>query len=620
MVRLAVMTDDRSMTTLASLGRRLRQSGRGGERLCAGRPGHLVPSNPERRSSLSPRSADADEHDVRLGAGAGTEGTCPGSDRRRSRIATGPPARPLPPPAPAVGWLVPVLGNCAAVLEGCRHPDVAMARTGMPYRAGEVMTRRLPRRLEGRDANDGIVQPRKWRWLIVLLVLLGVFIVAFMLFFIAGLFEPQTLESGRREIRAMKSDPVARFRPPGATLRNEEEHPAARDPFGEGVSTSSIRQMFEMTGDPGDTVEAYRLTAQQNGWQLVADGCSRAERATAAVFGKRFDGFDASLVVHAQLDRDPALDVQYGMPGRRALVVTLGASEANVEDLSVDAGLRRNDVHCLRDLDPSSPDLQPPKPSSLSMEEFCSRISVPAVKAIAVDVEGVLAQPTVEECWLVNASRHPVFIVERARHPRAYYEDRRLPSAQGSTESFLFSTYGRKDPDRARSVWTTTPDGPYVVGAGGGLIGDKGTDGLLFAVARLLSGINPHPTTAGPPITVAPQPNTPTLIEYVLDGGIAGTMRLLVSADGEAVYTGGTSQETQFQVPTAIMDELRAALRVVDFTKLSPAYGSGFGPDRQVEVVTYQGKTVRITSGGPQDLRRVTAVLSRLLDEARRRR
>ena len=493
-------------------------------------------------------------------------------------------------------------------------------RTGMPHRASEVMRRRLPRRVEGRDANDGIVQPWKSRWLIIFLVILGVFLVAFTLFFIAGLFEPQALESGRREIRAMNSDPVTRFRTPGTTLRHEEEHPAARDAFGEGMSTSSIRQMFEMTGEPGDTVEAYRLTAQQNGWQFVAEGCSRAERATAAVFGKRFDGFDATLVVHAQLDRDPALDVLYGEPGRRGLIVTLEASEAILEDSSVDAGLRRNDVQCLRDLDPSGPDLQPPKPPSLSMEELCSRIPVPAVKAIAVEVEGVLAQPTVEECWLVNASRHPVFIAERPRHPRAYYEDRRLPSAQGSTDSFLFSAYGKKDPDRARSVWTTTPGGPYVVRAGGALSGINETDGLLFAVARLLRGINPHPTTAGPPTTAAPQPHTRTLVEYVLDGGIAGTMRLVVSADGQAIYTSGTSQETRFPVPPAIMDELRAALRGVDFTRLSPAYGSGFGPDRQVEVVTYQGKSVRITSGGPQDLRRVTAVLSRLLDEARRRR
>lgn len=72
----------------------------------------------------------------------------------------------------------------------------------------------------------------KSRWLIILLVILGVFFVAFMLFFLAGLFQPQTLESGRREIQAMKGDPVARFRAPGTTLRHEEEHPRQETPSG----------------------------------------------------------------------------------------------------------------------------------------------------------------------------------------------------------------------------------------------------------------------------------------------------------------------------------------------------------------------------------------------------
>jgi len=451
------------------------------------------------------------------------------------------------------------------------------------------------------------------------LVLVPVVVVV-TLFVLGDIFEPETLEIGRREIRAMKSDPVVRFRAPRTALLNQEEHPAARHPFGGGQSTSSIRQTFDMSAEPGEAVEAYRLAAQANGWAFVADGCSRVEGATAAVFGKRFDGFDATLVVHAQLDRNPALDGQYGEPGHRGLLVSLDATQAGIEDLSVDAGIKNNDVQCLRRVDPSDPDLHPPAPPSLTMEELCSRMPVPALQTVVAQVQGVLLQATVEECWLVDASRRPLLIVEHARHPRAFYEDRQLPSAQASPETFSFSVHGKKDPDRATSVWATTASGSYVVSPGGVLVGEQGTEDLLFAVARLLRGIDPRPAPGGPPTTVVPESNAGTLVEYALDGGIAGTMRLVVTTDGQAVYTGGTPQEIRFPVPPGTMDELRAALSGVDFGRLSPSYGSASGPDSQVQVIRYQGKTVRVFSGGPSELRRVTTILNRLLDEGRRRR
>ncbi|MCA1708508.1 MAG: hypothetical protein LC808_36610, partial [Actinobacteria bacterium] len=307
------------------------------------------------------------------------------------------------------------------------------------------------------------------------------------------------------------------------------------------------------------------------------------------------------------------------VPGRQGLLVTLDATQASVEDLSVDAGINRSDLHCLRGIDPLGADLQPPAPPTLGLEELCSRLPVPAAKAIAGQVEAVSFEPAIEQCWLVDASRHPLFIIEHARHPRAYYEDRRLPSAGGSTERFSFSVYGKKDPERERSVWSTAPSGTYVVRAGG-VLGGTGTEDHLFGVTRLVAAIDPRPTPTGPNTPGVPNSNVPILIEYGLDGGIGGTTRVVVTADGQAVYTRGGAQPVRFPVPPEAMGDLRAALARVDFGKLSPSYGSASGPDTQVEVIAYQGKTVRVASGGPSELRRVAAVLNRLLEEGSRHR
>ncbi len=215
-----------------------------------------------------------------------------------------------------------------------------------------------------------------------------------------------------------------------------------------------------------------------------------------------------------------------------------------------------------------------------------------------------------------DASGRHLFNIEHAPLPRAYYEERRLPSAQGSTERFSFSVYGKKDPERERSVWSIAPSGTYVVGDAG----SRGTEDHLFGVSRLVAAIDPRPTPTAPDTPGVPESNVPILIEYALDGGIAGTRRVVVSADGQAVYTRGGPQPVRFAVPPETMGDLRAALARVDFGKLSRSYGSASGPDTQVEIFTYQGKTVRVASGGPSELRRVAAVLNRLLEEGSRQR
>ena len=477
------------------------------------------------------------------------------------------------------------------------------------------MRNQLSTPLEGSDPKDGRSPLRRFRGVIVpLLVVVAIVVVASVLVAARAMFEPQTLESGRQHVRAMKSDPIVGFRAPGTSLLNQEEHPAVRYPLGGGETESSIRQSFEMTGDPGDSVGAYRLAAQANGWEFVADGCSRVRRATAAVFGKRLGSFDATLVVHAQLDR-PALEREYAV-GRQGLRVTLTPGPAGVGDLSVDAGIHRNDLHCLRGVDPLGADLQPPAPPTLELGELCSRLPVPAAKAIAPQVEAVSFAPATSQCWLVNAAGHYQFSIEHARHPRAYYEDRRLPSAQGSTERFSFSVHGKKDPERARSVWSRAPSGTYVVGDPAGM----GTEDHLFGVTRLVAAVDPRPTPTAPLKPGLPESNVPILIEYALDGGIGGTRRVVVTTDGQAAYTRGGAQPVRFAVPPETMGDLRAALARVDFGKLSPSHGSASGPDTQVEVFTYQGKTVRVASGRPSELGRVAAVLNGLLEEGSRHR
>ncbi|MDQ1414238.1 MAG: hypothetical protein QOE07_2826 [Acidimicrobiaceae bacterium] len=461
------------------------------------------------------------------------------------------------------------------------------------------------------------VGPRRRRvgWVIGAL-LLGTLVVVVLLV-VMRMFAPHTLNSGRRAIRLMSTDPIVRFRAPATELRSQGLHPAQRNPFGEGESTSSIHQLFAMRGEPGDTIEAYRQAAQAGDWMLVTAGCSRVERATAAVFAKPFDGFDATLVVRAQLDQAPALS-QPGPPDRRALSVSLDAAPAGVESLTVDAGLHRDDIGCLRQLDPADPDLQPPPVPTLSPAFLCSGLPVAAAQTITPQV--VRVQPQAAggaECWLTDPFGSPLFIVKQASQPPAYYKDRQLATTPVPGQ-ILFSVYGKKDPGLARAVLVPSSVGPLVVSAGGALAGGQKSDDLLIAYAGLVSHFQPAaPSTTS---TSAAVPATGDLIGYSLEGGIAGTMSVTVTRDGHATYSGGTPHPIRFDVAPATMEELTAALARVNIAELSRSYGSGSGPDFQSQVVTYQGKTVTIRSGAPAELRDVTSILSRILIEGRSRR
>ena len=290
----------------------------------------------------------------------------------------------------------------------------------------------------------------------------------------------------------MKDDPVIAYRAPGTTLRSKTDHAASIDAF-RAETSSSVRRVFEMKGEPGDAVAAYREAAERSGWRFVADGCSRGTRATGAVFGKSIAGLDMTLAVRAQLDRarppEWKPDESRGLyeTQKRELIVTMATGPATASALPVPAGFDRNDVHCLRNLDLSDPDLQAPTASRLGVRQLCSRFPLAAARAILPEIHHVELEPAYEECWVADSVGFPILIVH-ATGPRALYLDSRVAARQATNEIFLFSVDGRTDdPDRVESWYVGTPGGPYLVGFGGGWSRRTDLDDALFLLARLFA-------------------------------------------------------------------------------------------------------------------------------------
>ena len=473
----------------------------------------------------------------------------------------------------------------------------------------------LPPRSQGRDRNDGPAQV--WRYCraigFVALALLGLLSLVRLVNTFFSQFEPRTLEDAPQQLEAMRNDPIAGFRAPGTDLRGQEEQPGQSYPLDGSVISSRVRLSFDMRSQPGDTVEAYLQAAQTMGWTWVTDGCSRTERATGAVFSKTLVGYDARLVVEAYFP-DPGEG-----PGG-LLFATLEVPEpASIADLNFDIGLHRNDVHCLRGLDPSHPDLQAPKLVEMTSEELCALIPLTEVRVIFPKI--VRAEPVVlvgeQTCqWLEEPAFQggtPGFDVWRARQPRAYYEDRRLAGSEASDQFFSFSVYGKEHPEfHVRAVWVSGPGGPFVVED---LENPPPDEDPLLEVARLLADDDvPVPTSA--PTTVAGQElDSGVLIEFMVDGGIAGNSQVTVTDGDWAVYQSGIGPPVRFELPAATMVGLRTALSQLEFGDFSSTYGSHAGPDDQAEVLTYRGQTVRVWSDGPPELGPVTAILRRLLEE-----
>lgn len=298
-----------------------------------------------------------------------------------------------------------------------------------------------------------------------------------------GLYNHYVPESGRRHLEVMRSDPILAFRAPGTDLREQREQQGRIHWFDGHYDPPSVRQTFELTSEPDETVEAYRQAAQEAGWTFLADKCSRAELATGVVFGRTFRDFRVTLRVRAQLRDVLGNQVTGASPGG---VLEVWLDEDPAGQLWAPS-TPRAEVHCLKDLDLSDPDLLRPELREMSPQDICAMVPVTAARAISADIVGVKGYEARTECWWVDHAGTPLFRVTQAPEARIHYDDQRLPGAGTSDELFYFS-YGPSGTDDERAVWVAAPGGPFVVAPGGALAGAQTSeDEPLLAFARLLA-------------------------------------------------------------------------------------------------------------------------------------
>ncbi len=289
--------------------------------------------------------------------------------------------------------------------------------------------------------------PSRWVLMgaVVLLLVAGCFAALVLL------LGPQVLPSGRAEVRLLQKDPVLAVRVPGTTLRSQSAHPATRawGLFGDIYTDTSIRQVFSFAGEPGEVVAFYGERARSARWEPIFEGCSRAEQATAAAFARTAGDYRAGLTIRAQLATSPKASKP-----ERHLAVTLGP----VNPRPVDAGSRRNDLHCLVGLDPADPELVPPRTGAITSEQLCIQLATVANLGGSPDV-ALLPGPGT---CILDASA--VYMeLEIADEPLAYYRDRSVDIDQDDGP-FLY-TFGPED--HLSRAWVPTSRGPLELHARG---------------------------------------------------------------------------------------------------------------------------------------------------------
>lgn len=279
-----------------------------------------------------------------------------------------------------------------------------------------------------------------------------------------------TTADGRRELRALRKDPVLDFRARGTRLRRSTDVAAGRD-WKNSSQPTELRRLFTLEGEPGVAVDAYRVRAEAAGWRLHRVACSFHFRSTSVRLTRAVAGRPVTLHLLGYLAKPPPESRNQGL-----LVTIEGEAPTVPADGPEGAGLARGDVHCLRAFDPNSPDLAPPVLQPASAAAVCSLVTLAEAQRLVPAVSKV--EPTINAggCRYLAGKRQS-FFVTGAPEPRAYYQDARSPHDPGDRRFILLDSDTSGPPDR---MWVDTRIGPVQVY--GGLDARQ-----LIALAGLLS-------------------------------------------------------------------------------------------------------------------------------------
>ena len=279
---------------------------------------------------------------------------------------------------------------------------------------------------------------------------------------------------GRREEATLNKDPVLKAQVAGTTWRSGWSVPAGRDPWN-ALQSTEIRRLYDIRGEPGRLVEAYRAPAEAAGWRFLEAQCSPRFGSTSMRFVKELDGFSATLQLYGHLERP------YPESGRRGLLLLLSGvmyDHNNPES----ASLRRRDVHCLEKVNPSDPSLHPPSTVPDTGEQVCSllplsaaRAVVPSVTTVQADGRGAVA------CRYGFPGGRLGFSVLSAPDPRSWYEDDQWAPAVAGGRVFLMEGSPGEPP---RSAWVESRAGPVRIVDNSENPG-MGPDGLLALGQRV---------------------------------------------------------------------------------------------------------------------------------------
>lgn len=286
-----------------------------------------------------------------------------------------------------------------------------------------------------------------------------------------------TTSEGRRELRALRKDPVLDFRAPGTDLRRSTDVAAGRD-WKNAAQPTEIRRQFTLKSEPGVAVEAYRARAAASGWQVHDVRCSFEFGSTSVRLTRPVLGKTVTLNLYGYVERQTSYNRSRGL-----LVSIKGAAPSGPADGPEGAGLPRRDLHCLRGLDPDSPDLRPPALQPESASAICGLLTVAEARKILPAVTE--AKPTINAglgCrYAAGAGRG--FTVTAADEPRAHYQDDQSPHDPGRREFVLLDHDTSGPPE---GVWVDTRIGPVRVYGGTTPTGPGLDAGQLIALAQLL--------------------------------------------------------------------------------------------------------------------------------------